>query len=119
MSSCVNPRNTCKNCQSAHKAVGKGWWGGSSEPDILSEVNALKTLEGGRIQGRDGQVNFKRLDFLLGSLKSTQVPGTEELVCQVCGSCWQRVLLLNSLFHLWLQTGVFGAHLFISFGSLC
>lgn len=119
MSSCANTRNTLKNYQSASKAVGKCWWGGSSDPDILRKVNALKTLEGGRVWDRDGHVGFKSLDFLLGSLKSTQASGTEELVCQVCGSCWQQVLLLNPLFHLWLQSGAFGAHLFISFCSLC
>ena len=100
MSSCANPRNTLKNRQSTPKAVGKGWSAGNSDPDILSEVNALKALEGGRVRGRDGQVEFKSLDFLLGSLKSARAPGTEELVCQVCGSCQQQVLLLNSLFHL-------------------
>lgn len=86
MSSCANHRNTLKNCQSTPKAVGRGWSGGSSEPDILSEVNALKTLEGGRVRGGDGQVGFKSLDFLLGSLKSTRAPGTEELVCRIFGS---------------------------------
>lgn len=52
MSSCANHRNTLKNCQSTPKAVGKGWLSGSSDPDILSEVNALKHLreEGFRVE---------------------------------------------------------------------
>lgn len=104
-------RNTLKNCQNTpwEKAVGKGWLVGGSEPDILSEVNTLNTHEGGRVWDRDGQVGFESLDFLLGSLKPTRAPGTEELVWRVCGSSQQQfLLLLNTLSHLCLQPGVFG-----------
>lgn len=83
-------RNTLKNCQILPKPWESCWLVGGSEPDVLSEVKALNTREGGRVWGRDGQVGFESLDFLLGFLKPTQAPGTEELVCRVCGSSLQQ-----------------------------
>lgn len=77
----------------------------------LSKANVLWTLEGGSVQVETDRLASEAWTFL-GSLKSTQAPGIKELLCQVCRSSWQQELLLNSLFHLWLQTGEgCGAHL--------